>query len=87
MIRNWTIKNKKGDFEKICREHGISEVTARLLVNRGLMETAEQENFLHPSYERGMHSPFLLKNAEAVAEALVSEIEQNTASGLSGIMM
>lgn len=75
MKQNWTIKNKKDDFEAICREHHICEVTARLLVNRGLKSYAERDSFLHPS-KKGMHPARLLKNAEAVAEVLALAIEE-----------
>ncbi|MGN0505323.1 MAG: single-stranded-DNA-specific exonuclease RecJ [Lachnospiraceae bacterium] len=74
MKQNWTIKNKKDDFEAICREHGICEVTARLLVNRDLKSYAERDSFLHPALERGMHPAEQLKNAKETADALIEAI-------------
>lgn len=74
MKQYWTVKNKKDNFEQICREHGISEVTARLLVNRGLTTKQERDAYLHPSFSC-LPSPKLLKNAETAAKAIAEGIE------------
>ncbi len=73
MKQYWTVKNKKDDFTKICREHGITEVTARLLVNRGLTTKQERDAYLHPSFSC-LPSPKLLKNAEAAATMIAENI-------------
>lgn len=83
MEQNWTIKNKKDDFEAICKEHHICEVTARLLVNRGLKSYAERDSFLHPSI-KGMHPAGLLKNAAAAAELLAAAIKEGEAIRIIG---
>ncbi len=83
MKQNWTIKNKKDDFEAICKEHHICEVTARLLVNRGLKSYAERDSFLHPSIQ-GMHPAKLLKNAEAAGEMLSAAIKKGEAIRIIG---
>ncbi|MBO5353541.1 MAG: single-stranded-DNA-specific exonuclease RecJ [Lachnospiraceae bacterium] len=74
MKQNWTVKNKKDDFEQICREHGITEVTARLLVNRGHTTKQERDAYLHPSFSC-LPSPKLLKNAEAAADMIAEQIQ------------
>ena len=74
MKQYWTIKNKKDDFLKICQEHGVTEVTARLLVNRGLTTKQERDAYLHPSFSC-LPSPKLLKNAEAAAEMIAEGIQ------------
>ena len=74
MKQNWTVKNKKDNFEQICREHGITEVTARLLVNRGLTTKQERDAYLHPSFSC-LPSPKLLKNAEAAARMIAEGIQ------------
>ena len=75
MKQNWTIKNKKDDFPLICKEHGITEVTARLLVNRGLTTKQERDAYLHPSFSQ-LPSPKLLKNAEAAATMIAQKIQE-----------
>ena len=74
MKQYWTIKNKKDNFTEICREQGITEVTARLLVNRGLTTKQERDAYLHPSFSC-LPDPKLLKNAEPAAELIA---ESNT---------
>ena len=71
MKQYWTVKNKKDNFEQICKEQGITEVTARLLVNRGLTTKQERDAYLHPSFSC-LPEPKLLKNAE-MAAAMIAE--------------
>lgn len=71
MKQYWTVKNKKDNFAQICREHGVTEVTARLLVNRGLTTKQERDAYLHPSFSC-LPKASLLKNAEAAA-AMIAE--------------
>ncbi len=73
MKQNWTIKNKKADFQAICKELNITEVTARLLVNRGLITKEEREAFLNPS-PLNFVAPEQLKNATVAAELIQKEI-------------
>ncbi len=73
MKQYWTVKNKKDNFEQICREQGITEVTARLLVNRGLTTKQERDAFLHPSFSC-LPDPKLLKNAEGAAAMMAEGI-------------
>lgn len=75
MKQYWTVKNRKDNFAEICREQGITEVTARLLVNRGLTTKQERDAYLHPSFSR-LPDPKLLKNAEAAAEMIAKGIMQ-----------
>ena len=73
MKQNWTVKNKKDDFRMICEEQGITEVTARLLVNRGLTTKQERDAFLHPSFSC-LPTPKLLKHAESAAGMIAEHI-------------
>lgn len=75
MKQYWTVKNKKDNFNDICREQGVTEVTARLLVNRGLTTKQERDAYLHPSFSC-LPDPRLLKNAEAAAEIIAKGIKQ-----------
>lgn len=76
MKQYWTVKNKKDNFAQICREQGVTEVTARLLVNRGLTTKEERDAYLHPSFSC-LPDPKLLKNAEAAAELIAEGIKQD----------
>ena len=73
MKQYWTVKNKKDNFNGICKEQGITEVTARLLVNRGLTTKQERDAYLHPSFSC-LPPAKLLKNAEAAATVITEGI-------------
>ena len=45
-MAQWVIKNKKADFKLIAEKFGIREITARLLVNRGLVFEEEIAEYL-----------------------------------------
>lgn len=74
MQQKWVVKNKKAEFAAICKEHDITEVTARLLINRGLDTWEERDAFLHPSLS-ALIAPELLKNVLPAAELLKEDIE------------
>ena len=73
MQQKWVVKNRKADFAAICKEQDITEVTARLLVNRGLMTKEERDAFLHPSLS-ALIAPENLKNASVAAGMLAEDI-------------
>lgn len=71
----WTICNKTADFESIKSEFGVSDIMARLLVNRGLTDHETIRTFISPSKE-DLHSPHLLMNMDGAAELLLQKIEE-----------
>jgi single-stranded-DNA-specific exonuclease len=74
MKQNWVIINKKGDVKAVAREQGISEITARVLLNRDLDTKDKRDVYLHPSV-CGLRDPKLLKNAELAAKILNNAAE------------
>lgn len=75
-MEKWTICNKTGDFEGIASRFGISRITARLLVNRGLKDEAEIEEFLNPRLEN-LHDPALMSGMDEAARIICEKISQN----------
>lgn len=69
----WTISNRLGDFEAIMSEFGVSEIMARLMVNRGITSGEEVRSFLHPELS-DLHSPHLMQNLDAAAELIAAKI-------------
>jgi len=69
----WSIHNKSADFDKLAACYGISSITARLLVNRGLLAEKELDEYLYPG-EKSFHSPLLLKNMDRAAEMVCERI-------------
>lgn len=70
---NWTICNKTGDFDMIKREFSVNDITARLLVNRGITGREEIEAFLHPTIF-DLHPASLLLGMEKAASTMATAI-------------
>ena len=64
-MAQWVIKNKKADFAAIAKKFGIKEITARLLVNRGLVCDEEIEEYLNGNPESVFHGSILTGVEEA----------------------
>ncbi|MBO5198103.1 MAG: DHH family phosphoesterase [Lachnospiraceae bacterium] len=77
MKEKWMVKNKKADFAEMSRRFGISEVIARLMVNRDIKEPEQIEAYLHPSKER-LHQPLLMKNMGEACGILQKKIAQGS---------
>ncbi|MBP1743562.1 MAG: single-stranded-DNA-specific exonuclease RecJ [Firmicutes bacterium] len=69
------MKNIKFDAGALARELNISEITARLLVNRGIRNAAEARSFLHPELSQ-MNSPRAMKDLEKGVRLIKRDIEE-----------
>ena len=72
----WKEIERQPDAEAtLVRDLGIKPLTARLLTNRGLINSADAEAFLRPTLDQ-LHDPFLLpdmdKAARRIADAITS---------------
>ena len=56
---------------------GISRITAAVLVNRGILQLADAEEFLSPSLKNGLMDPGKIKNMDSAIELILTAIEQN----------
>ena len=54
-----------------------SEIISHLLFHRGICKKDEAESFLNPNYDRDIHDPFLLKDAEKAARRIIQAIKNN----------
>lgn len=72
-MENWVIKNKKADFNRIVQECGVSEVIARLLVNKGLTEQKEISRYLNPRLD-SLYDPYLMKDIAKAVDLLTDKI-------------
>lgn len=59
------------------RERINGDLVDNLLFHRGIKTPEEKEAFLNPSYEKHVHDPFLLKDAQKAAERIIKAIETN----------
>jgi single-stranded-DNA-specific exonuclease len=83
MHENWVIINKKGDVKAVAEEQGVSEITARILLNRGLDTKDKRDLYLHPSV-CGLRDPKLLFNAEKAARILAKAADDHQSIRIVG---
>ncbi len=73
--KRWLIKSQKSEeMAALCRELNVSEVIARLLINRGYNTPALAKRFLNKSLDQ-LCDPFLLPDMEKAVARIKSAIE------------
>ena len=80
---NWVIRSKNADFASMIKNHKISEVVARILANRGVLEDDEIDKFLYPSIE-GLYDPEYLKDIDKASDILQDKIKQGKSIRIVG---
>lgn len=71
----WIMHSKKADFKQLSEKYGIDQVTARVLINRGV-EEADIKEFLEPSLEN-LYSPHELMDLDKGVEMTSFAIENH----------
>ena len=71
----WVLKNKKADFSDLTSRYNISEVLARLLTNRDILEEKDISIFLEPEL-KSLHNPLLMKDLKEACDILEEKIRQ-----------
>lgn len=74
-MEKWLIQAKKADFKALGEKFGISNITARIIRNRGLIKEDEFEEYLSCNMNE-LNSPFLLKGMERAVEIIVRAINE-----------
>jgi single-stranded-DNA-specific exonuclease len=72
-MEKWVLKNKKADFDAIMEQHKVSEVLARLLVNRNHVMKEDIASYLHPDLSY-LHDPGNMKDADKACQILMEKI-------------
>ncbi len=68
--KRWRMLSRdQADVSSLAAELGLSQLAAKLLVQRGLSDPAAASEFLNPTFDR-LSDPFLLPDAEAAAERI-----------------
>ena len=77
LMAKWMIAAKKADFDAIARQFHISPITARLLRNRGLIETEDIQRYLYGGREdlRDAHD---LTDIEKAADIMKDRIDSGS---------
>jgi single-stranded-DNA-specific exonuclease len=73
-MEKWVVKNKKADFKSMMEKHKVSEVIARLLVNRSLEKDDEIQTFLKPELTY-LHNPMTMKDMDKACDLLIHKIK------------
>ncbi len=72
-MSKWMVKMKKADFDGISAKFGIKNITARLLVNRGILEDKEIDAYLNGDSTM-LRDPFGLEDIETGAQLMLEKI-------------
>jgi single-stranded-DNA-specific exonuclease len=62
----WRVLNKNRD----------GDILTRILANRGFRSEAAKDAFLHPNFERHLHSPYLLKDMDRAVDHILMALRQ-----------
>lgn len=75
-MEKWVLKNKKADFNQIVKEHKVSEVIARLLANRDVIESDDIHKFLNSSLDN-LHDPKNMKDIHKASQIISYKIRSH----------
>ncbi len=73
-MEKWFIRNKKYDYKEIASEFEISEIVAKLLINRDIYEKKDIELFLNPQFDR-LNSAELMKDLLKASDIIIQKIK------------
>jgi single-stranded-DNA-specific exonuclease len=73
-MEKWVVISKRADFSGIGKQFGIDQVTARVIVNRGVTETEDIRLYLNGTTEN-LFDPHLLKDADLLTDILIEKIK------------
>lgn len=74
-MERWLIKNKRYDYKKISREFGVSEILAKLLVNRDIAKIEDIDVFLNPQLNR-LTNPEFMKDLVKGSNIIIGKIKE-----------
>ncbi len=70
MKKRWILQTKPGDFRGMAERYGISPVTARCMVNRGICREDEMDTYLKGGLEK-LHSPWLFADMDKAVQIIL----------------
>ena len=73
-MQDWRVYAKKADFDRLAKEHNISPITARIMINRNVAE-ADFADYLHGDLNC-MHDPHLIKDMDEAAFTILNAIDE-----------
>jgi single-stranded-DNA-specific exonuclease len=82
-MEKWVVISKRADFSGIGKQFGIDQVTARVIINRGVTETEDIRLYLNGTTEN-LYDPHLLKDADLLTDILIEKIKSGQAIRVIG---
>ncbi len=70
MKKRWILQTKPGDFNAIGKRYGISPITARCMINRGVCGENDIDTYLNGGLEK-LQSPWLFQDMEKAVDIIV----------------
>ncbi|MFC0905650.1 single-stranded-DNA-specific exonuclease RecJ [Clostridium sp. MT-14] len=83
MSAKWMLRRCRKDIKAIAKKSGISEITAQILVNRGIVDEREIENFINPSIHK-LLNPMLMKDMGKGTDIIYRAIRENKSIAIYG---
>ena len=75
MEKKWLLRNTSKDISSIAKNSGVSEVIAKILINRGFDNEIDIKKFMRASID-DLYDPFLMKDMEKATGLIQSAIEK-----------
>ncbi|MBY0580326.1 MAG: single-stranded-DNA-specific exonuclease RecJ, partial [Rickettsiales bacterium] len=73
---HWKLQEQsEKDVLHFIQKFGISDIIARVLLNRGINDAESVQNFLYPKIKNLMPNPFLMKDMDKAANRIVESIK------------
>lgn len=82
-MEKWVVKNKKADFAKIMEKYQVSEILARLMVNRGHETEDEIDQFLSNDLS-GLYPPDSMKDILLAVDIIERKIKEKQSIRIVG---
>lgn len=76
MEKKWLIRNTSKDIISIAKSSGVSEVIAKILINRGIDNEIDIKKYMRASTE-DLYDPFLMKDMAKAIDLIKLAIESN----------
>ncbi len=74
--KKWLIRPHSNEIALMSNSLNVSEITAKILIDRGIQSIDQARTFLYPKYEN-LHSPWLLPDMEPAVKRIKQALENN----------
>lgn len=76
MQKKWLLRTTSKDINYLAKNSGVSEVVAKILINRGFKNVEEIKKFMRASTD-DLYDPFLMKDMNKATDLIMDAIKNN----------